>query len=194
MKQFDYYETIGVIAPGIVLLLGGVFLFFPEQQKNLITISNISIGGLGLGLILAYVAGQLLQAVGNGLEKVWWWFWGGMPSDWIRENKHELVSAEQRELVQTRVKVMLNNTSFNLSSCNKNHWNSITRQIYAAVSNAGCASRVYIFNGNYGLLRGIAAGLITLLIGMIFFNCRAWHIEITLAVLSALAGCVLKFL
>jgi hypothetical protein len=34
-------------------------------------------------------------------------------------------------------------------------WHGITRQIYAAVAAAGRAGRVNIFNGNYGLCRGL---------------------------------------
>lgn len=187
MKDFDFYEVIGVIAPGMVLVVGAVLLFFPDQHQYLLSIANVSLGSLGVGLILAYVAGQLLQAVGNGLETVWWWLWGGMPTDWIRSGKHDLVATSQRDSVQMRVRGMLNSPVFDLSTSDKRHWYSITRQIYAAVSAAGRATRVDIFNGNYGLCRGIAAGFLLLLAWSAFVNWRAWQIEAVLAILISLA-------
>lgn len=185
MKEFDFYEVIGVIAPGMVLIVGAVFLFFPDQQQNLMGIANLSLGSLGVGLILAYVAGQLLQAVGNVLDTVWWSLWGGMPTDWVRSGKHALIAESQRNLIRERICIMLNNSSFDLSATDTKHWYSITRQIYAAVSAAGRAARVDIFNGNYGLCRGIAAGFLLLLAGSIIVNWRAWQIETVLVILIA---------
>lgn len=187
MKEFDFYEVTGVIAPGMVLLVGALFLFFPEQHQGLINIANLSLGSLGVGLVLAYVAGQLLQAVGNGVEMVWWRFWGGMPTDWIRSAKHNLVASNQRDLIQTRLRVTLNAPTFELSTADARDWYAITRQMYAAIAAAGRSSRVDIFNGNYGLCRGIAAGLLVLLAWSAISDWRAWRIETALAVLIVLA-------
>ena len=33
MKDFEFYEVIGVIAPGMILVVGAVLLFFPDQIK-----------------------------------------------------------------------------------------------------------------------------------------------------------------
>ena len=187
MKEFDFYEVTGVITPGMVMVVGTVILFFPDQHHNLLSIANVSLGSLGLGLILAYVAGQLLQAVGNGLETVWWWLWGGMPTDWIRSGKHDLIATAQLSLMQARLRMMLADSSFDPSASDRNHWYSITRQVYAAVSAAGRSTRIDIFNGNYGLCRGIAAGLVVLLVWSAIVNWRAWEVELMLAILISLA-------
>ena len=188
MKEFDFYQVAGVIAPGMVVIVGGVLLFFPEQQQGILSISSVSIGSLGLGMILAYVAGQLLQAVGNGLENIYWWFWGGMPTDWVRTYKRELISPHQRDLLQKRVGAMLNDEKFTLSADLKpRRWYSITRQVYAVIEAENVNRRVEIFNGNYGLCRGIAAAFLLLLVGVITTDYQAWTIEVALGVLLGLA-------
>ena len=89
-SQFNAYEYIGVIAPGAVLSLG-VILLWPET-KEIFFSSNISVGELGLFLIIAYVAGHLLQSVGNAIEKALWKCFGGMPTDWVLNEKQTLIS------------------------------------------------------------------------------------------------------
>ena len=187
MKEFDFYGTAGVIAPGMVFIVGLVVLFFPHHSKDLMAISDVSLGSLGVGLILAYVAGQLLQAVGNAIETVWWWFWSGMPTDWVRSGKHELISPSQRMLLESRIRLTINDPTFALSGTTDKHWYAITRQLYAAVAAADRSARIDIFNGNYGLCRGIAAGLFVLLVTSAIMHWQAWKVELLLAALIALA-------
>lgn len=187
MKEFDFYGTAGVIAPGMVFIVGLVILFFPDRSNDLMAISNVSLGSLGVGLILAYVAGQLLQAIGNAIEAAWWWCWGGMPTDWVRSGKHPLLAPAQCKLLETRIRMTVNDDTFSLASATRDHWYAITRQVYAAVAAAGRSERIDIFNGNYGLCRGIAAGLLVLLVTSGILHWRAWRVEVILAVLIALA-------
>jgi len=187
MKDFDFYQIVGVIAPGMVVVVGGLFLFYPAEQKNLISIASVSIGSLGVGVILAYVVGQLLQAVGNGIESIWWWLWRGMPTDWIRTGRHNLIAPAQRSHLQERLKCMLNDKDFTIENANRTHWFAITRQVYAAVSAANRASRVDIFNGNYGLCRGITAGFTVLLVAFAIINLQSWKTELILGILIALS-------
>ena len=187
MKEFDFYGTTGVIAPGMVLIVGMVILFFPDQGEALKTISDVSLGSLGVGMILAYVAGQLLQAIGNGLETVWWCFFGGMPTDWIRSPSQNIIAPSQRDLILIRLRIDLNTPSFEFAAADTNSWQSITRQINASIARSGMLLRVDIFNGNYGLCRGIASAFLVLLSGAIIYNWRAWQIEVALLLLMALA-------
>ncbi len=187
MKEFDFYGTAGVIAPGMVFIVGLVLLFFPDHSKDLVAISSVSLGSLGVGLILAYVAGQLLQAIGNAVETGWWWFWGGMPTDWVRSGKHEIIAPSQRTMLEGRVRLSVSDPAFALSNATAKQWYAITRQVYAAVEAAKQNNRVDIFNGNYGLCRGIAAGLIVLLVASAIMHWRAWKVEVILAVLISLA-------
>lgn len=187
MKDFDFYETVGVIAPGMFLIIGGVLLFLPNQQQNLMDIAKISVGSLGTGVILAFVIGHLLQAFGNILEKFWWWFWGGMPTDWVRSGRHYLIASMQRDIVQTKLRILLNRPVLEISAIDQKDWASIIRQIYSTVFTSAKAARVDIFNANYSLFRGTSAASILLLAGSAIINCRAGGIESGLFVVFALS-------
>jgi len=77
--KFDAYEIIGVITPGSILLFG-LALVFPDL-KALFFAEGFSLGDLGLFLVLSFVAGHLIQAVGNLIESIVWWPLGGMPTE-----------------------------------------------------------------------------------------------------------------
>ena len=70
MRKLDFYEFTGVIAPGIILVLGVSWLY-PEMRLFFWN-QNITLGEFGLLLILAYVVGHLVQSLGNLLERFWW--------------------------------------------------------------------------------------------------------------------------
>jgi len=188
MYKFDFYEIIGVIAPGMMVLIGGIVLIYPGQYEKIVSFANLSIGGLGVGLLLAYVAGQLVQAIGNGIEKIWWKLCGGMPTDWLRTGTRHLIADAQRDLVQVRLNQMLRKSGFELNNTiDPKQWYSITRQIYAVVSAAKRSARVDTFNGNYGLCRGIISSVFVLLVFVGSVNFCEWRIELSLLVIFALA-------
>ena len=125
---------------------------------------------------------------GNGIEKVWWRFCGGMPTDWLRTGKRHLIADAQRNQVQVHLSQMLKKSGFELSnSIDSKQWYSITRQIYAVVSAAKRSARVDTFNGNYGLCRGIIASVFVLLIFVGFVRFCEWRTELALFVIFALA-------
>jgi len=70
MRKFDFYEFAGIIAPG-ALAVYGLARIYPELGI-LIHNESVSFGELGLLLILAYVAGHLIQSFGNLIEWIWW--------------------------------------------------------------------------------------------------------------------------
>ncbi|HCR66526.1 MAG TPA: hypothetical protein DIW38_08445, partial [Oceanicaulis sp.] len=67
--KFEAYDYIGVIVPGSILVVTASLLF-PEWTSLLG--ASITLGDLGLVLILAFLAGHLLQAVGNLWETIVW--------------------------------------------------------------------------------------------------------------------------
>ncbi len=70
MNKTEAYEFAGIIAPGAVTIFG-LSRIYPEIGL-LVKDDKISFGEFGLLLILAYVAGHLIQALGNLIEKIWW--------------------------------------------------------------------------------------------------------------------------
>ncbi len=185
MRKFDFYEFVGVLLPGVVLLTV-VGLVFPSLKADIVG-TDMSVGDFGWRTMLAYVVGHLLQGIGNLIERAYWWFWGGMPTDWIRSGKRPLIAGEQQRLLQHNVRKLLGNEAFELEKVNSHQWDSITRQVYAYVSDAGLSYRVDVFNGNYGLFRGVASALLVSLVLVLITDWTAWRAEFLIAVLGALA-------
>ena len=156
-RTFDFYEYAGFIIPGAVLTLG-LLLFFPEGRA-LFTKDGVTFGELGLFVIVAYAAGQLVQGIGNFIEWLWWMPFGGRPSE--RTLSGKFLSAEQykrlTEALKKDPKIIRD-----LATRGKGEYGAIVNEVYATVAGAGKAARVDIFNGNYGLLRGLAAAFLIL--------------------------------
>lgn len=185
MRQFDLHEFLGYIAPGMLLLFGAWFIWPEAQQK--FTADSLSFGEFGLGIVVAYAIGHLIQGLGNLVEKAWWYFWCGMPTDWLRSKKHELIAPAQSDQVEKHVGTMLSDNLFKLATTQEKHWYSITRQVCAAILKAESNKKVDIFLAYYGLSRGIAAVLLFLLVLSLIVHFSAWKIHVVLAALLVLA-------
>jgi len=181
MKEFSFYDFAGVVAPG-ALVLFGLSLLVPDTP-NLGSLPQIQLGGLGVFAALAYVTGQLTQAVGNLIESLYWRPWGGMPSAWIRSG--DLLSPKQYERLGVVLAPVVGATT--PAGMDGKHWFSVTREVYAAVSQAKRADRVDVFNGIYGLTRGIASAGIILLVGVALVDWHAWQAMVGLALLTVIA-------
>jgi hypothetical protein len=68
MRQFDFYEFAGVIAPGVVVLLAAG-LIWPEYLGSIPT-RAVTLGGFGSARLIADVVGHLRQGLGNTLNAV----------------------------------------------------------------------------------------------------------------------------
>lgn len=167
-KDFSFYEFVGVIAPGSVLLIILVYLF-PGCLETL-EAKQLSIGGFGVFIIIAYVLGQLIQAIGNFIENIYWWFWGGVPSFWItRKGKCDYLSSEQLQIIPKKIERLLDiEITKSLDNFNEKQWFAITRQIFAAIKQSDGTERLENFNAIYGLFRGIAASFATGFVIMTF--------------------------
>jgi hypothetical protein len=161
-RSFDFYEYAGVIIPGAVLTLGFVLLF--PDYRALFGKDGVTFGELGLFVVVAYAAGQLVQGVGNWIEWIWWKAWGGVPSRRVLSG--HFLSADQHERVVAALREDGNVTS-DVSTCSSSECLAIVREVYSVVSGSSKAGRVDIFNGNYGLLRGLAAAFLILIIASI---------------------------
>jgi hypothetical protein len=187
MKSFDFYEFAGILVPGAITLVA-VSLIFPQMRITLFS-PDLTVGDLGLFVVLSYAAGHLTQAVGNGVELVFWRLMQGMPTDWIRTREHHLLAEQQIQALQAKLsselKVQTTIDAVNLSS---GAWYSITRQIYAAVAAQSRNNRVDIFNGNYGLNRGIASALLIGFVLLLFVHGLVyWQIGLLILVSAGVA-------
>jgi hypothetical protein len=113
---------------------------------------------------MAYVAGHLVQSFGNLIELIWWKCARGWPTDWVRTRRHDILALAQWNILPARIRELIRiECSDSLATFTEKDWKSITRQVYASVRKAGRAERVDVFNGNYGMFRGIAASLVIIL-------------------------------
>jgi hypothetical protein len=179
-RTFDFYEYAGFIIPGAALTLG-LLLFFPEGRA-LFTKDGVTFGELGLFVVVAYAAGQLVQSIGNFVEWLWWKPWGGLPSKRVLAG-HYLTAEQRKRLIAA---LMIDPINRDLATANKAEYGGIVREVYAIVSGAGKAARVDTFNGNYGLLRGLAAAFLALIAVAVVLG-EGLHVIAVLVILLLLA-------
>ncbi len=159
MKKLTFYEQVGIVIPGAVLLFG--LLFYYPTLKDLLTRDGISIGGLGIFVLLSYAAGHAVAALGNIIEKAAWWSFGGFPSEWVTRPKSAILSPNQIPELEARLKSRFGAT-MTVRGLDRGTWQPISRQIYADVAKCGNTARIDTFNGNYGLSRGLCASTLIL--------------------------------
>jgi hypothetical protein len=159
VNKLTFYEQVGIVIPGSVLMFGLV-LFFPALQ-SVLTKDGISLGDFGIFLLLSYAAGHLIAAIGNAAENILWPLVGGMPSDWITRIDATLLSATQIDLLEKKLGSRLG-IKQKIQGMDRKIWWPISRQIYADVARNGKSDRIDTFNGNYGLNRGLAAATFAL--------------------------------
>jgi hypothetical protein len=162
MQKMSFYEQIGIVIPGSVLVFGLV-LYYPGLQI-LTAKDGMSVGELGLFVLIAYAAGHLIAAIGNALEGPFWSILGGMPSDWVTRDPSALLSPQQIENLRSKVATRLNVTIEKMAGLDPATWWPISRQIYADVAKNGKPDRIDTFNGNYGLNRGLASACLVLVV------------------------------
>jgi hypothetical protein len=193
-QKFDVYEFVAVISPGAALLVGLSFIY--PDADSLLKAHDVSLGEFGLILILAYIGGHVMQAIGNTVERVYWWLAGGMPTDWPRTGKHELLALDQEKQLQHDIPLKLRLTTYKVSSSlTRGEWAAIVQQMASVVSAAGRSRRLDAFNRTYGLFRAVT----TVLLVLFALNLAAHgvapalaHWEIQAALLSAIAASVYR--
>ncbi|MGI9229895.1 MAG: hypothetical protein ACR2P9_08560 [Gammaproteobacteria bacterium] len=187
MRQFNHYEFTGILVPGAATLFGIASLYPDIFWAG--TLTQISFGGFGMFVILAYILGHLIQAVGNLFESIWWIIWGGLPSDWLRTKPNRILAPNQVQRIQELGHKRLGLEPFEINKLNAREWYAVTRQIFAAVESAGQAERIETFNGNYGLNRGLCAGLLIVVLAGLTTNPVRYDI-VTLAALATLIAAI----
>jgi hypothetical protein len=153
-RTFDFYEYAGFIIPGAVVVMAVVWLF--PESRALFSKEGVTLGELGLFVIIAYAAGQLVQAIGNFLEWLWWKPWGGMPTGRVLTGK--LLIPEQHQRLIEALRPALGGAD--PSKIPEAQRRAIVREVYAEVLGAGKAARIDTFSGSYGLMRGLAAAFV----------------------------------
>lgn len=187
--KFDQYEFVALIVPGAILLCGVAVLV---GQFSLISdTKDLSVGGLGLFVILAYVAGHLTGAVGEIIEAGWWRA-RGMPTDRILRGTCKAFGADAMNDIAKQLShhgIVVDKLPDPAMDQAQAH--STVRRLYILLQEKKRTRRVDVFNRTYGMLRGLtAAFLILAAVSVAFVN---GQIEISKGV-EVRTWCALIFL
>jgi hypothetical protein len=163
----DFYEFVGILIPGSAILVSFKYLMNLQELNNLF--APQSLGGLGIHLMLAYVVGHLLQALGNGLETVYWGRQRGMPTDWPASRPNDL----SQDAVSAVLK-LCNHRDIEAKQITIAQWRGLISQARSTVYASNRSERLHIFNGNYGMFRGLLAAEIIVGIAAIWTQVNHW--------------------
>jgi hypothetical protein len=175
-KNFSFYEQTGILIPGATLVFGLLF-FFPEFRMLFFS-DGVSIGGLGLFLLISYAAGHLAAALGTIMDSCVWL--RGRPSNWVVREKNRLLSPEQMDSLEQLIKQRLRLDVAEIRGMSARQWFPISRQIYADVMSHGKPARIDSYDGNYTLNRGLAAALLALVLISLAFSETDWRVALGL--------------
>lgn len=178
MKPLSFYEQVGVVIPG-ALFLFGLILIIPEI-KEVFVANSISVGGLGVFIIISYAAGQLIAAFGNIFESIYWFLRGGMPSSWIIGENPKLMSSTQISQIEALASKQFS-IYFRLKTVSEKDWRTIFWQIFCFNQKEGKTERIDTFNGLYGLNRGLCAATIILAILLIYYKIEMIYVALLLS-------------
>jgi len=182
MKKFSFYEQVGIVIPGALFLFG--IMFYVPELRNILAKDGVSVGGLGVFIIISYAIGHLLAALGNIIENLYWNMKGGMPSNWIVGPTPRLLSSSQITKVEilTAARLGLNIPPF--AELKAKTWFPIFRQIYSDVEKHGKSDRGNTFNGNYGLNRGLCSAALALAAAILIISPSQWAVSLVLVGIS----------
>jgi hypothetical protein len=183
MNKLSFYEQVGVVMPGSVFLFG--VMFYVPALRDVLAKDGISIGGLGIFVIISYAVGHLLGTLGNGIENLYWRWKGGMPSNCIAGPSPRLLSSSQIGKIQALTVSRLELSVPPFTEVSESAWFPIFRQIYSDVGRHGKPGRGDTFNGIYGLNRGLSAATLALAVAVLFLVPAQWLVSVGLLVVSA---------
>ena len=161
-KTFDAYEVIGIITPGAVVAL--MLTVEWPGFRALLGDKGFSAGDFGLFVLVAFVLGHLTQALGDIIQPVVW-LPNGLPTNWLRRNRQELIEPKQHVAFLKAVKAMEEGAD-DLSKLDRKKWYAITSRAAGRLRAAGRSGRIDIANRTYGLSRGLTAA---------FLGCLVWY-------------------
>ncbi|MBS3792172.1 hypothetical protein KGY77_05960 [Candidatus Bipolaricaulota bacterium] len=156
--SLDLYDILGIIAPGTVFLLGIAITFNAGILNKILVPQNL--GYLGVYLILAYVTGHLIQAIGNLVEYLYWTCWGGKPTNW------PISRPESSNSPENIIEIISNITNQELPDDSKERektWKKMIAQTRSKIFKEGSPERLKKFNALYGMFRGLIASALVLL-------------------------------
>ena len=160
-RDLSFYEFSGIFLPGAVLL-GGTLLTIDEARLWILS-EDFGASQLGLFLISAYVVGQLLQGLGNLVEKIYW-VGRGIPSHWVTRESIPFLHEQHAKRIGELFKKLTDLEIADRKSLRKKDSRNLTGSLFSVVKKEADTSRIDVFNGNYGLFRGLSTSFLILIL------------------------------
>ncbi len=132
--------------PGEALLLS-IGIIWPNSSLYEYMLPT-AFGAAIINLVSAYIIGHLLQSLGNIFEHFYWLLWGGMPTDWP-------ISKPRRSNNSNVLQNLMKLTGYDKPIENLKIWREVFGVGRAKLQASGLMDRAYVFNGNYGMFRGL---------------------------------------
>ncbi|WP_372399859.1 hypothetical protein ABMY26_33915 [Azospirillum sp. HJ39] len=184
-STLSLYEQVGIVIPGTTVLFG--LFFVSPELKAMFLRDGFGLGDFGLFVTVSYVAGHLVAAVGNALETLYWKPFGGMPSVWIAKAGQTVIAPSQAEKLERLIGSRLGLPIPTICGMAPGEWHQVFMQMTADVRASKADGRAEIFNANYGLNRGIAAGLLVVAVTNLVLAPTSWRVTLVALVLFGLA-------
>ncbi|MEO3432378.1 hypothetical protein [Inquilinus sp. CAU 1745] len=185
VKTLSFYEYAGIIAPGVAFLFG-LFFVSPELEAVFLQ-EGFTVGDLGLFLLVSYVVGHLVAALGNLLEAAYWKLHGGKPSTWVLRPGERLVSNVQVEKLDRMLGPQLDMALPPVRQMARKQWEHIFMQVTVCVRRRKADDRAEIFNAVYSLSRGVAAALLAVAATNAWLHWERWQTTLGALLLFAIA-------
>ena len=190
MRDFEFYDFAGVLVPGTLVLTG--IYFASPALRDLLPIKDMSAGAAGFLAVIAYATGQLVQAVGNGVEWVWWRLFGGMPTKWPRCDPPKLLSPSETAQLAERISQRLGfPRTDRIADLSTEDWNAAVGQMATHVRSRRLSGHLDVFDGVYGLTRGVVAALM-IDIALLLAGGGVGRWELELMLVAALAAALFR--
>lgn len=143
-----------------MLLLFGIGYLAPDNTKLRPLLLPDNLGSAMVYLVLAYAVGHLVQGLGNLFESGYWKLWMGMPTDWPFTRPNPQFPASDKALVENVSK---------RKATTVDEWRRAVGRARSVITAKSLTSRLDVFNGNYGMFRGVVV------VGFIFLA-TAWKL------------------
>lgn len=157
---FNPFEFKSTIIPGGY---GLSFLLMTHPSLESF-IATITFGGFSLFVLLSFIVGQLINSLSYFPEKLLWYFFGGMPTDWVlgenRQKKRWAKILTETQLLKFD-ELTQKKLSIGLNSVHSNDYRAVIHQLRLNIHNDNL-QRLVDHNTHYCLHRALSTASILL--------------------------------
>ncbi|MDB5097352.1 MAG: hypothetical protein JWM80_1773 [Cyanobacteria bacterium RYN_339] len=153
-SQRAVYDFLEVMIPGGFFCAVLMLIYHHSAATNL---NEWTLGALGVFGLMAYAVGHLVQTLSNMIEVFYWRSVGGMPTDWLRSGKKNLLPEGKVRELEAHIRVKLRQPStFKIKETEGGAWYYMCRQMHALVVENRPSQRVVHLEASYAINRGLA--------------------------------------